>query len=295
MRTRVILLLLLMVLTQSIPKAYTVHVAPTNAHPQLVAFVTADQEGVETEEAPAELTWKERERNSEEGKSMRWRSAICIVLCLLSATLLWKESKKRDLTWELCLVYIPIVFIFFNCLFAFNFWRWFFPVAFYMTFIFPIYYLNLNKIAMWFIKVFGGLCTFFLCVKFSDLVDDNHLILLILPKFLVFIGINLAGYIIFLMWHNAMRCPHCNYFATHAHIDQTLTGEDYSTDDTSYTTYDGETVNHLSNTVTKHYTKHHTYTTYHNKYYLNTYCCRRCERRFTKNSRSSEEISKVST
>lgn len=252
-----------------------------------VSFVAADETEAVSEKTDKPLNWRDRAKASDLRKKMRWYCLVGILICVGVYFLLRKETKKRDLDSTLYATYVPALVVLVDCLFFFNMLRWLFPLAFFMTFIFPLYYLNWGKGWMITLSVVWAILLTRMCIVFVDVLTEIPFVF----GFVIW-GISMFFFAGYIWMYTRMICPHCKYFANHEVINTTFDGEELRTQTYTETHYGDERT--YRGFMTDYKGRNKTTTsniyTYLDKHYTDTHICDHCNKIFTLKRTESEEV-----
>lgn len=266
--------------------AWAAKTQPVQANPTM-SFVAADDTEAVAEQAEKPLSWKEQAKASDLRKKMRWYCLVGILICAGVAFFLRKETKKRNLLDLMIGVYVPALIVLLDCLFFFNILRWLFPLAFFLTFTFPLFYLNWGKGWMITICVILALFMTHMCIAFVDVLTQVPIIF----GFVIWI-ISMLIYGGFIWYFVRLICPHCKYFANHEVINTQFDGEEIRTQTYTETHYGDERTyqGFISTYKGRNKTTTSNIYTYLDKHYTDTHICDRCNKIFTLKRTESEEI-----
>jgi len=251
------------------------------------SFVASDDTEAAAEQAEKPLKWRDRAKASDLRKKMQWYCLAGILICVGVYFLLRKETKKRNLDNILFATYVPALVVLVDCLFFFNILRWLFPLAFFMTFIYPLFYLNWGKGWMITISVVMGILMTRMCIVFIDVLTEWPY----LCGFIIW-GISMFFYGGYIWMYTRMICPHCKYFAEHEVINTTFDGEELRTQTYTETHYGDERTyrGFMSDYKGRSKTTTSNIYTYLDKHYTDTHICDRCNKIFTLKRTESEEV-----
>ena len=255
------------------------------AQPTLLSITNDTNDGNISKKEARKQAEKERIMGYRVTKSMRWHSVIGIGICVISILLLYRQAKKRNLLNNFILIYALLLAIFINNLLFFNVIRYVYPASFYLALVYPVFFSRRKFIiGLW--RIICGFCFLLLTISALKLVDYG------LIRMIIFFLLNVGVY--FLLSTPTSRCPHCNYYAKHDHINRQFVGEEDVVEDevrdASYETthYEGKT-----KVITTHIREKHDYVKYNYKYYIDTYRCLHCNEEFKKQQYDKTKIGSV--
>ena len=255
--------------------------------PTTLSFVASDDTEAVAEQAEKPLNWRDRAKASDLRKKMRWYCLAGILICVGVFFGLRKETKKRNLDSTLYATYVPALVVLVDCLFFFNMLCWLFPLAFFMTFIFPLYYLNWGKGWMITLSVVWAILLTRMCIVFVDVLTEIPFVF----GFVIW-GISMFFYAGYIWMYTRMICPHCKYFANHEVINTTFDGEELRTQTYTETHYGDERTyrGFMSDYKGRSKTTTSNIYTYLDKHYTDTHICDHCNKIFTLKRTESEEV-----
>ena len=239
--------------------------------------------------------FNERMKHFKETKRMHWRSLAALIICGVSIAFLWKETEKRGKRTSFYLAYIPTVLVLVNSCLFFNFFRWFFPVAFYVALTYPLLYLDWSEGRQKAISIIGTILVGICCIRYNATVNDWRDVLLVISKPFVYFCLNVPLFIAYRFVLTGDRCPHCHYFADHKILSREQVDEDLTLQQRDYVTKDGDRISYDGKTRTLIFSEHSEYTLYRNKYYETTKQCARCGKTWHYSGHRREKVAQHTT